>query len=157
MRMTSLFQEAAFPLSVLSGDAATPGKGHAFRVAPKCGEIQGWFEILNDGELERLALSDISRLEMSGGKVGINLQKWRVPTAVAGLSLLTPFPALLEVGAVSVAAVASGFVTPKIRFICEMSDGRYFTGILTAAGFGAVHTLWQKEVRQQAHPDPAHG
>lgn len=157
MQATSLVQEADFPVDVCEGDTATPGKGHAFRIMRRESGYHGWFELLNEGQVQIIKLDEISRFEISGGKIGLDVRKWPVPTAVAGLSLLAPFPVLLEAGAFAVAAVTSGFVTPKIRFVCETCAGQYFTGMLTVLGFGAAHTLWQKENRQQTNASPIHG
>lgn len=156
MKANYLLQTASFPVAVLKSNTVTPGKGYTFRIRYEERGYHGQFELLNKGQVQTLDLNEISRFEISGGKVGFNLRKWRVPVITAGVSLLTPFPVLLEAGLVTIAALTSGFVTPKIRFICEKHDGQYFIGMLSVLGFGVAHTLWQKKIRQQAYPELVH-
>ena len=143
-----LSKEANFPLKVIKGTAASPGKGHSFclRDVPNTG-LHGWFRFVNNGQLQQLALTDISRFEVSGGHLMLNPRKWAVPTAVEALSLLTPLPVFLEVVGVSVAAVSSGFVKTRVRFVCETVAGDHFTGTLSATGFVAARALWQKRTK----------
>ena len=150
-----LFKEANFPLKVIKGTVAPLGKGHSFclRDVPNIG-LQGWFEFVDDGQLHQLALTDISRFEISGGRIVVNPKKWAVPTVVAGLSLLTPLPVFLEVLAVAVASVSSGFAKTRIRFVCETIEGGYFTGVISSMGFVAVRALWQKRAGARVSPMP---
>ena len=145
-------KKANFPLKVIKGTVAPLGKGHSFclRDVPDSG-LHGWFEFVDDGLLHRLALTDISRFELSGGRMVVTPKKWPVPTAVAGLSLLTPLPVFLEVLAVGVASVTSGFVKTRVRFVCETSEGGYFTGIISSMGFVAARALWQKRAEVHAN------
>ena len=156
MKANCLLQTANFPVTVLESNTITPGNGDTFRVTYEEDGYHGRFELLNKGQVQTLDLNEISRFEISGGKVELDLRKWHAPVITTGISLLTPFPVLLEAGVVTIAAVTSGFVTPKIRFICEKHDGQYFIGMLSVLGFGAAHTLWQKKNRQQVYPELIH-
>lgn len=146
-----LSKEANFPLKVLKGTAAPLGKGHSFciRDVPNAG-LQGWFKFIDKGQLHQLALTDISRFEMSSSKLKVDHRKWVAPTVVAGVSLLTPLPVFLEVVGVAVAAVFSGFVKTRVRFVCETVAGEHFTGVLSSTGFVAARALWQLQARTEA-------
>ena len=143
-----LLKEANFPLKVVKGTAAPRGKGHSFciRDVPNAG-LQGWFEFVDNNRLHQLRLMDISRFEMSSSQLKVNHRKWVVPTAVAGLSFLTPLPVFLEVVGVAAAAVFSGFVKTRVRFVCETVAGDHFTGTLSSTGFVAARSLWQLRAR----------
>ena len=148
-----LFKEPNFPLDVLKGTAAPLGKGHSFciREAPNIG-LQGWFKFVSNGQVQQLALTDISRFEMSGGTLEVNPRKWAAPTAVAALSLLTPLPVFLKAVGIAVAAVSSGFARTRVRFVCETVGGDHFAGTLSVTGFVAARTLWQKQAEYRVNP-----
>ena len=148
-----LFKEPNFPIDIIKGTAAPLGKGHTFciREAPSDG-LQGWFTFMGNSERQQLALTDVSRLEMSCGTLEVNPRKWKVPTAVAALSLLTPLPVFLEFIGIAVAAVSSGFARTRVRFVCETVRGDHFTGILPVTGFVAARTLWQKQAEYRVNP-----
>ena len=137
------FNAPNFPLNILKGTAAPLGTGHAFciREDPNIG-LHGWFKFVSNGQRQQLALTDVSRLEMSCGTLEVNPRKWKIPAAVAALSLLTPLPAFLECIGIAVASVSSGFTKTRVRFVCETVGGDHFTGTLSVAGFVAARTLW---------------
>ena len=147
------FKEPNFPLDVLKGTAAPLGKGHAFciREDPNIG-LHGWFKFVSNNQRQQLALTDVSRLEMSRGMLEVNPRRWPAPTAVAALSLLTPLPAFLEFVGIAVASVSSGFTKTRVRFVCETVRGDHFTGSLSLTGFVAARTLWQKQGESRLNP-----
>lgn len=148
-----LFKQLNFPLDVLKGTAAPLGNGHSFciREDPNIG-LHGWFKFVGNSQRQQLALTDVSRLEMSRGTLEVNPRKWKIPTAVAALSLLTPLPVFLEFVGIAVTAVSSGFARTRVRFVCETVRGDHFTGTLPVTGFVAARTLWQKQTESRLNP-----
>ena len=149
-----LLKAPNFPLDILKGTAAPLGKGHAFcvREDPSIG-LHGWFTFVGSSQRQQLALTDVSRLEMSCGTLEVNPRKWAIPTTVAAVSLLTPLPVFLEIVGIAVAAVSSGFARTRVRFVCETVKGDHFTGTLPVTGFVAARTLWQKQTESRLNPD----
>ena len=147
-----------FPVKVLHGDFLKDSEGgtHFFRVSPRLdGSLRARFEMNNGAQT--IAIADIDRLELSSGKMAVNLKRWPYTVGAIGVSLITPLPWILEAAAIAGVA-ATTLLEEQARFVCTTKDGKYFAGEVLQLGYCLAHTIWQSPNWQpvvQTAPAPA--
>lgn len=161
MRHTSQ-QAAEFPIKVLHGNFASgeigKGNGYFWMTRAPDGRPHARFEIETDEGTQTIPLEDISRLEPSSGKGGLNLRRWRYVGASLALFLIAPLPAIFEAKVLSDIAATTLFVgvtlfagaallatlpllEDQVRFICETKTGHYFCGKMLEPGYRVAKAL----------------
>lgn len=148
-----------FPVKVLHGDFLKGKEGDAhFRVSPKSdGSLRARFEM--DHGAQTIAIADIDRLELSSGKMAVNLKRWPYTVGAIGVSLITPLPWIVEAAAIAGVAVAT-LLEEQVRFVCTTKDGKYFAGEMLQLGYCLAVTIlqspnWQPVLQTAPEPAPA--
>lgn len=148
-----------FPVKVLHGDFLKGKEGGAhFRVSPRSdGSLLARFEM--DHGAQTIAIADIDRLELSSGKMAVNLKRWPYTVGAIGVSLITPLPWIVEAAAIAGVAVAT-LLEEQVRFVCTTKDGKYFAGEMLQLGYCLADTIlqspnWQPVVQTAPEPAPA--
>ena len=145
-----LFDTRRFAVQIEHGDFPR-GKGHSFKLfRTEESKSDAHFEL--QGEQKPIVVGDITRLKVTNEKVDFDLfahRNWKralVPIGVLCASVLilkshSVIRVISSVVAFCSAGILSTSIGKRVRFLCDLKDGRYFTATMPAVGYEVLRQL----------------
>ena len=136
-----------FAVQIAHGDFPE-GDGHSFKVFfMEKGKRDAHFVMR--GEKVPIGLADITGLKVTNEQVGFHPfahRNWKrtflIPTGVLFVcTLIAKTHWAISCVATLCSVVASTSLGKKVRFLCDLKDGRYFTAIMPAEGYEVLKRL----------------